>query len=59
MLDERLYLSKVERTVESVRNACLGLNMPLMTVLPPHLNNQDEKKKAKQKAEQKNGEKEK
>ena len=52
MLDERLYLSKVERTAESVRNACFGLDMPLLTVLPPHLKNQDKKKKAKQIAAQ-------
>lgn len=48
MLDEQLYLSKVRRTQDKVEAALLGQNFQMETILPKHLKELDDKKKAKQ-----------
>ena len=52
MLDEKCYLSHVERTVEKLRAACLGQDLSLTAILPEHFRDRPPEEQAKQCTEQ-------
>lgn len=52
MLDEKFYLTQVEKTMDKLRAACLGQDIDLSSVLPQHFKNRSPEEQAKQLAEQ-------
>ena len=52
MLDEKSYLSRVERTMNKLRATCLGQNVRLTAILPEHFKKSPSEEQARQVAEQ-------
>lgn len=52
ILDEKFYLTRVEKTMDKLRAACLGQDVSLTAILPEHFKGRPSEEQAKQLTEQ-------